>query len=156
MATSGTTIFNPDLSEILEEAYERISLECTTGYDIKTARRSLNLLGLEWANRGINLWTISTATIPLLANTPTYTLPAETIDVLDVVIRTTSGGLSTDLSIGRLSTGDYAAIPTKQSPGRPVQFYVSRQDASSTITMWPVPPDTSYTLVFWYMRRMQD
>lgn len=156
MATSGTAVFNPDISELIEEAYERIGVESTTGYDVRTARRSINLLGLEWANRQIHLFTISSATVPLLAATATYTLPADTIDLLDVVIRTTQGGVNTDLSIGRLSVGDYSAIPTKQSAGRPVQFYVDRQAAAPTVTVWPVPPDTTYTLVYWRMRRIQD
>lgn len=156
MATSGTAVFNPDVSELIEEAYERIGKESTSGYDVRTARRSLNLLGLEWANRQVNLWTINSATIPLLAATATYTLPADTIDLLDVIIRTVNSGVNTDLSIGRLSVGDYAAIPVKASPGRPVQFYVDRQGAAPTVTVWPVPPDTSYTLVYWRMRRIQD
>ena len=156
MATSGTAVFNPDIGELIEEAYERIGVESASGYDVRTARRSINLLGLEWANRQVHLWTISSATVPLLPATATYTLPADTIDLLDVVIRTTLGGVNTDLSIGRLSVGDYSAIPTKQSPGRPVQFYVDRQAAAPTITVWPVPPDTTYTLVYWRMRRIQD
>lgn len=156
MTTSGTATFNPDVGELIEEAFERIGLESTTGYDVRTARRSLNLLGLEWSNRQVNLWTIDSNTVPLLAATPTYTLPADTIDLLDVVIRTTTGGVNTDLAIGRLSLGDYSSIPTKASPGRPVQFYINRQAAAPTITVWPVPPDTSYTLVYWRMRRIQD
>lgn len=156
MATSGTAIFNPDIGEIIEEAYERIGVEVATGYDVRTARRSINLLGLEWANRQVHLFTIDSATISLTPATATYTLPADTIDLLDVVIRTTLGGVNTDLAIGRLSVGDYSAIPTKQSPGRPVQFYVDRQAAAPTVTVWPVPPDTTYTLVYWRMRRIQD
>lgn len=156
MATSGTALFNPDVSELIEEAFERIGGESITGYDVRTARRSLNLLGLEWANRQINLWTISTDSVPLLANTAAYTLPADTIDLLDVVIRTSNSGVNSDQAIGRLSLGDYSAIPTKGSTGRPVQFYVDRQSAAPTITLWPVPPDASYTLVYWRMRRIQD
>ena len=156
MTTSGTAVFNPDVSEIIEEAYERIGLEASTGYEVRTARRSLNLLALEWANRQINLWTIDSNTIPLLAATKTYTLPADTIDLLDVVIRTVSGGTNSDIAIGRLSLGDYSSIPTKDSPGRPVQFYVDRQAAAPIVTVWPVPPDTTYTLVYWRMRRIQD
>ena len=139
MATSGVATFNPDNSEIIEEAYERIGVVDASGYDVRTARRSLNILSLEWSNRGINLWTIDTNTIPLIPNTATYTLPADTIDLLDVVIRTVNNGVNTDLAIGRLSVGDYSAIPTKSSNGRPVQFYVNRQ-AAPTVTVWPVPP----------------
>lgn len=139
MTTSGTALFNPDNSEIIEEAYERLGIDGVSGYDIRTARRSLNILGLEWANRGINLWTIDSSTIPLIPNTKTYTLPADTIDLLDVVIRTVNNGVNTDLAIGRLSVGDYSAIPTKDSNGRPIQYYVNRQAASPTVTIWPVP-----------------
>jgi hypothetical protein len=156
MTTTGTALFSPDVSEIIEESYERCGLEASTGYEVRTARRSLNLLALEWGNRGINLWTIDSNTVPLLAATATYTLPADTIDLLDVVIRTTNAGVTSDIGIGRLSVGEYANIPTKQSPGRPVQFYVDRQAAAPTVTVWPVPPDTAYTLVYWRMRRIQD
>ena len=156
MTTSGTTTFNPDISEIIEEAYERIGVESATGYDVRTARRSLNLLGLEWSNRQVNLWTIESLSVPLVAGTKTYSLPADTVDVLDVVIRTTNAGSNTDLAIGRLSVGDYSAIPTKDTPGRPVQFYMDRQIAAPLITVWPVPADASYTLVYWRMRRIQD
>lgn len=140
MATSGTSVFSPDTSEIIEEAYERIGVTDASGYDVRTARRSLNILGLEWANRQVHLWTIDSNTIPLIPATKTYTLPADTIDLLDVVIRTVNAGLNTDLAIGRLSVGDYSAIPTKDSPGRPVQYYVNRQSAAPTVTVWPVPP----------------
>lgn len=156
MTTSGTSTFNLDLAEAIEEGYERIGIESDTGYDIRTARRSLNLLSLEWANRQVNLWTIEVGTIALLANTATYDLPVDTVDLLDVVIRTTSGGVNSDLAIGRLSVGNYSSIPTKDSTGRPVQFYVNRQAVTPTVTVWPVPPDTSYTLVYWRMRRIQD
>jgi len=156
MTTSGTTTFDPDISEIIEEAYERIGVESATGYDVRTARRSLNLLGLEWSNRQVNLWTIESLSVPLVAGTKTYALPADTVDVLDVVIRTTNAGSNTDLAIGRLSVGDYSAIPTKDTPGRPVQFYMDRQIAAPLITVWPVPADASYTLVYWRMRRIQD
>ena len=156
MATSGKTAFNPDISEIIEEAYERIGVDAIGGYDVRTARRSLNLLGLEWANRQVHLWTIDSDTIPLTTGVGDYPLPMDTVDLLDVMIRTTSGGVSTDAAIGRMSMGDYANIPTKQSTGRPVQYYVDRQSPTPTLYVWPIPPDTSYTLVYWRMRRMQD
>src|SRR5512139_2100701 len=145
MATSGTTTFAPDNAELIEEAYERIGVEVSSGYEVRTARRSLNLLALEWANKGVHLWTIESASIALLPGTKTYTLPADTIDLLDVVIRTVSGGANTDLAIGRLSVGDYSAIPSKDSPGRPVQFYIDRQIAAPTVTVWPVPPASTAT-----------
>lgn len=145
MATSGTAVFDPDVSELIEEAYERIGKEVATGYDIRTARRSLNLLSLEWANRQVHLWTIEAGTAPLLPSTATYTLPADTIDLLDVVIRTTSGTTNTDLAIGRLSLNEYSTIPSKGTTGRPVQFYIDRQRTAPTITVWPVPPATTAT-----------
>lgn len=144
MTTSGTTVFSPDISEIIEEAYERIGITSASGYDVRTARRSLNLLGVEWANRQVELWTIEQVAVPLLPATKTYTLAADTIDLLDVVIRTTQGGFNTDLAIGRLSIGDYSAIPTKDTQGRPVQFYVDRQE-TPTVTVWPIPPATTAT-----------
>jgi len=156
MPTSGTALFNPDIAEIIEEAYERIGVDNPSGYDVRTARRSLNILGLEWANRQVNLWTIDSASIALTAGVATYTLPADTIDLLDVVIRTTVAGVNTDLAIGRLSLGEYSAIPVKAAPGRPVQFYIDRQLAAPTLSVWPVPPDATYTLVYWRMRRIQD
>lgn len=146
MATSGTAIFDPDISELIEESYERLGKESITGYSVRTARRSLNLLSLEWANRGIHLWTIEAGTMPLLPNTATYTLPADTIDLLDVVIRTTLGATTTDLAIGRLSLNEYSTIPSKGTPGRPVQFYIDRQRAAPTVTLWPVPPATTATI----------
>lgn len=145
MATSGTAIFNPDVAELIEESFERIGYEGVTGYDVRTARRSLNLLGLEWANRQVNLWTIESQAVILLPLQATYTLPADTIDLLDVIIRTTTGGTNSDLAIGRLSIGDYSAIPAKATPGRPVQFYIDRQVAAPTVTLWPIPPATTAT-----------
>ena len=146
MATSGTVLFNPDVAEIIEDAYERVGVESASGYDVRTARRSLNLLGLEWANRQVNLWTIESQSIILLPNTKTYTLPGDTIDLLDVIIRTNTTGANSDLAIGRLSVGDYSAIPSKDTTGRPVNFYVDRQ-ITPTVTVWPVPPAT--TAVAW-------
>ena len=145
MTTSGTAIFNPDVAELIEESYERIGYEGVTGYDVRTARRSLNLLSLEWANRQVNLWTIDSATVILLPSQATYTLPADTIDLLDVIIRTTTGGTNSDLAIGRLSVGEYSAIPAKATLGRPVQFYIDRQVAAPTVTLWPVPPTSTAT-----------
>lgn len=160
MTTSGTAVFNPDVSEIIEEAYERIGVDDASGYDVRTARRSLNILSLEWANRQVHLWTINQGTVVLSPSpaSPTYTLPADTIDVLDVVISTTVNNAQTDLAIGRLSLSEYSSIPTKfSSIGRPVNYYVDRQAAAPTITLWPVPDSsTTWTLGYWRMRRMQD
>jgi len=155
MTTSGTSTFNLDIQEIVEEAFERAGLEMRTGYDLRSARRSLNLLSAEWANRGYNLWTVTEYAIPLVAGTATYSLPADTIDTLDHVRRSTVNSVSTDIVVRRLGLSSYAAIPNKMTPGMPVQVYVNRQIAP-TITVWPVPTNSNDQLVVWYMRRMQD
>ena len=156
MTTSGTATFNLDIAEIAEEAFERAGLELRSGYDMRTARRSLNILAAEWSNLGLNLWTVATGSQVLTPGTATYPLPADTIDVIEHVIRTSSGGQNTDLTMQRISVSDYAAIPTKNTPGRPIQIYVNRQ-INPTFTVWPVPDSaTQYTMVYWYLRRMQD
>ena len=155
MATSGTSTFTLDIVEICEEAFEQAGLEMRTGYDLKTARRSLNLLALDWSNRGYNLWTIEQDAIPLLASVGNYLLPADCIDVLEMVVRQTSGNTTTDIAISRIGMKTYATIPVKGTTGRPVQAWVDRQ-TSPQVNVWPLPADSSYTLVFWYMRRIQD
>lgn len=160
MTTSGTATFNLDIAEIVEEAFERAGLELRSGYDMKTARRSLNLLCAEWSNMGLNLWTIATGTITLVPGQATYTVangvPADMIDMIEHVIRTNNSGVNTDITMQRISVSDYAAIPTKSTQGRPLQIYVNRQ-ISPTVTVWPVPDSsTTYTLVYWYLRRIQD
>jgi hypothetical protein len=155
LTTSGTTTFNLEIQEMVEEAYERAGLEMRTGYDLRTARRSLNLLSAEWANRGYNLWTVTEYAIPFVAGTATYGLPADTIDTLDHVRRSMVNTTSTDIVVRRIGQSSYAAIPNKTAPGQPVQVYVNRQIAP-TITVWPVPTNTNEQLVVWYMRRMQD
>jgi len=158
MTTSGTAVFNLDLSELIEEAFERVGSELRTGYDLRTARRSLNLLFADWANRGINMWTIEQGSIPLVAGTATYNLPTDTVDLIEHVIRTGAGNASTqaDLTISRISVSTYATIPNKLQQARPIQLYIDRQ-IQPTVTVWPVP-DTSqpYTLIYWRLRRIQD
>jgi hypothetical protein len=157
MSLSGTTSFNLDLAEILEEAAERCGMELRTGYAFKTARRSLSLLLLDFANKGINLWTVQEGTIPLVSGTATYNLPTDTVDLIEHVIRTGTGTSQSDLSISRISVSTYATIPSKTNAGRPVQCYINRQSPTPTITLWPVPDDSqSYTLVYWRLRRLQD
>jgi hypothetical protein len=159
MATSGTTAFNLDLTECVEEAFERCGAELRTGYDLKTARRSLNLLFADWANRGVNLWTVEQGSITLVAGTATYNLPADTVDLLEHVIRTGAGVASTqaDLNITRISVSTYATIPNKLTQARPIQVYINRQSPIPTITVWPVPDSgTTYTFVYWRLRRIQD
>ena len=156
MATSGTATFNPEIVEIVEEAYERCGLELRSGYDLKTARRSLDIMAAEWSNKGINLWTVEPGTLSLTTGTATYTLPADTIDLLETVIRTGSGSNQQDLSINRISVSTYATIPNKNNQGRPIQIYVDRQ-ATPKVSVWPTPDSsTTYTLAYWRLRRIED
>jgi hypothetical protein len=157
MTTSGTTDFTLDFTEIAEEAFERAGREMRSGYDLRTARRSMNLLLIEWQNRGINLFTVEQGTISLVAGTATYNLPADTIDLLEHVVRTGSGSNQQDLSISRISVSTYATIPNKTATGRPIQIWIERLRDNPKATVWPVP-DTAqpYTLVYWRLRRIQD
>ena len=134
--TSGVAAFNLDLSEIVEEAFERAGSELRTGYDLKTARRSLNLLFADWANRGVNMWTFEQQTISLVAGQPTYALPDDTVDVLDHVIRTQANQPSNqaDLTITRISMPTYATIPNKLTQGRPIQVWIQRLTANTAPT----------------------
>ena len=156
MATSGTTAFEMDFTEIAEEAWERAGREMRSGYDLRTARRSMNLMTIEWQNRGINMWTIDSGTISVTAGTAQYDLPADTIDLLDHVIRTNAGNATTqsDLTISRIGVSTYASIPNKLTTGRPIQVFIERL-LTPRINLWPVP-DTSYTFVYFRMRRIQD
>jgi len=156
MATTGTTNFNLDLNQLVEEAFERCGAELRTGYDLRTARRSLNLLTIEWANRGINLWTIEQGAIALVQGTATYNLPTDTIDLLDFVVRTGTGTGQQDISISRIAVPTYATIPNKNAQGRPIQVYVDRQAEIPTITVWPVPDNTTYTFQYWKLKRIDD
>jgi len=156
--TSGTSTFNLDLTELVEEAFERAGSEMRTGYDLRTARRSLNLLFADWANRGVNMWTFEQGTIPLVQGTATYNLPTDTVDLLEQVIRTNAGNTSTqvDLTITRISVSTYATIPNKLQQARPIQVWIERLN-TPTITVWPVPDGSqSYQFVYWRMRRIQD
>lgn len=158
MTTSGTAAFNLDLNEIVEEAFERCGSELRTGYDLRTARRSLNLLFADWANRGVNLWTLDSGTIPLIQGTATYNLPADTVDLLEHVIRTGSGNASTqiDVTITRISNSTYSSIPNKLQQARPIQVWVNRQ-ITPQITVWPTPDQTGvYQFIYWRLRRIQD
>ena len=158
MTTSGTSTFSLDFPELVEEAFERAGSELRTGYDLKTARRSMNLLLASWANIGINLWTIDSGTIPLVAGTATYVLPADTVDLIDHVIRTGAGNVSTqaDLTCTRISSSTYATLPNKLTQARPLQIWIQRLEAPQ-ITLWPVPDNAqTYSLVYWRLRRLQD
>ena len=159
MAVSGTTAFNLDLTEVVEEAFERAGSEMRTGYDLRTARRSLNLLFADWANRGLNMWTFEQGTITLVPGTATYNLPADTVDLMEHVIRTGAGNVSTqaDLTITRISVSTYATIPNKLQQARPIQVWIERRQEIPTITVWPVPDNSqTYTFVYWRLRRIDD
>lgn len=172
--TTSTTSFNPTLNELMEEAFERCGKELRTGYDFRTARRSLNFLITEWANRGINLWTIEQGQIPLVQGTVTYDLPNDTVDLLEHVIRTQPGqiGNQTDINISRISISTYSTIPNKLTQGRPIQVWVNRRSGQTTdavgatpaypqINVWPSPDQGTtqspyYYFVYWRLRRIVD
>ena len=159
MSTSGTTTFNPDVNEYIEEAFERCGAELRSGYDFRTARRSLNLMFADWANRGINMWTIEQGTQTLTQGTATYTLPADTVDLIEHVIRTGAGNASTqaDLQITRISVSTYSSIPNKLQQARPIQVWINRQQPAPQFTVWPIPDGSqTYQFVYWRMRRIQD
>jgi hypothetical protein len=133
--TTGLTSFNLDLNEIMEEAYERAGLEIRTGYEFRTARRSLNMLTIEWANRGINLWTVEQGQIVMNTGQAIYPYPTDTIDLLDQVIRTQANGLNqTDINISRISEPTYSTIPNKLAQGRPIQVWINRQTGATNNT----------------------
>jgi hypothetical protein len=132
MTTSSTTAFNLDLNDLIEEAFERCGLELRTGYDFKTARRSLNLLTVEWANRGINLWTVEQGQITMNTGQATYALPNDTIDLLDQTIRQNNGTQNQiDINISRISEPTYMTIPNKLTQGRPIQVWINRQSGQT-------------------------
>ena len=155
MTTSSTTAFNLDLNDLVEEAFERCGKELRTGYDLRTARRSLNLLTIEWANRGLNLWTIEQGQIPININAGqiTYPLPIDTIDLMDQVIRQGTGQNQIDININRISESTYSSIPTKNAYGRPIQVWIDRQGgttnavASTTISADISASDTTINVV---------
>jgi len=151
--TTGTTLFNLDLNDLVEEAFERCGSELRTGYDFRTARRSLNLLTVEWANRGINMWTIEQGTINLNQGQNTYALPTDTIDLLEHQIRTqaNSAANQTDITISRISVSTYATIPNKLAQGRPIQVWIQRMSGQSNDSAYQLAgaissTDTTLTL----------
>ena len=181
MTTSGTSSFNLDLNDLVEEAFERCGSELRTGYDLRTARRSLNLLTIEWANRGINMWTIEQGSIDLIQGVNTYDLPIDTIDLLEQQIRTNSGQQNnqTDITISRISVSTYSTIPNKLAQGRPIQVWIQRMSGAKyplpgpngtdsvtgidapKVTVWPTPDQGTaenpyYKFIYWRLRRIQD
>jgi hypothetical protein len=151
MTTSGSRDFNLDVGEMIEEAYERCGLEVRTGYDAKTARRSLNLMFADWANRGLNLWTVNQATITLTQGQEQETLTPDVVDLLEVVLRRDG----TDYELDRISRGDYLTMPNKTVQGRPSQYYFDRQ-ITPVINLWSVPENSTDQLVYYYVRRIED
>jgi hypothetical protein len=135
MATTGTTAFNLDVNDLIEEAFERVGKELRTGYDFKTARRSLNLLTIEWANRGINLWTVEQGVIPMVTGQAMYPYPADTIDLMDMVIRQNNGTSNQqDINISRIAEPTYMSLPNKLAQGRPIQVYINRQSGQENLS----------------------
>jgi len=160
MAVSGTKSFEPDVAEYIEEAFERCGIELRTGYDLRTATRSLNLMLAEWANRGLNQWTIKQNAIPMLTGTITYNLdPTDStaaIDVLDVFVREEFQGTNTDIPLSRMSRAEYSHLATKTTTGKPNQFFVDKQ-LFPTVTVWPQPvKNSTYTLYVNVLTRMDD
>jgi len=151
MATSNSRDFDLDVAEIIEEAYERCGLEVRTGYDARTARRSMNLMFADWANRGVNLWTVRQATTTLTAGQATVTLGADVVDLLEVVIRRSN----TDFTMSKISRSNYLSQPSKTTEGRPSQYFFNRQ-ISPEITLWPTPENSTDQLVYYYVRRIED
>jgi len=160
MATSGTHTFTLDLSDTFEEAFERFGEQLRTGYDYRTARRSLNLLMLEWQNRGLNLWTVKNDQQTLTAGVGDYALPAERLDVVEVTLRTNDGQATTqsDINMRRISVSNWARINNKLLTGRPNQYHVHRAPTGIiTLKLWPVPDSyTPYRLDYWYIERIED
>ncbi len=157
MSTSGISTFDLDLTEIVEEAFERAGVEARTGYHFRTARRSLDLMMIDWQNRGLNLWTIDQQTTTLTADTATVTLAAGTVDTIEHMIRTGTGSSQADYNLNRISVSHWANITNKLITGRPLEVWWDKQVGSTVVgNLWPIPNDGSYTLVYWRLRRIED
>ena len=155
MSLSGSTNFEPNVTEFIEEAFERCGLELRTGYDLKTARRSINLMLAEWANRGLNQWTIEEGTQTVTQGTNSYTLNSNIIDVLDVVLRRTVNTTQTDISMNRLSRSEFLNIPNKTTQARPSQFFLEKSN-TPILKVYPAPENSTDILVFNKLVRMDD
>ena len=155
MATSNSTNFEPDVTEFVEEAFERCGLELRTGYDLKTAKRSINLMLAEWANRGLNQWTIEQATQTVTKGTNQYTLDSNVIDILDCSLRRNTDGTNLDLQMTKISRSEFLNIPTKSTQARPNQFFLDKQ-VSPVLNIWPTPENSTDVLVFNKLVRMDD
>jgi len=156
MATSGTYTFNLDLGQIMEEAYERCNIEMRTGFDYRTARRSLDLLMLEWQNRGLSLWTVKDTSVALTPGTGAYTLTPEKLDIVEAFMRTNAGSTTkqSDLTMQRISIAQYSHQTNKLLQGRPIQYWVERAPSGITVNVWPIPDSSqTWTLGYYYMER---
>ena len=159
MATSGTTTFNLDLSDIIEEAYELCGLELRSGYEYKTARRALDLLFLEWQNRGLNLFSVEEATQTLTEGTSDYTLDSNVLDIIEAFIRTNASDVNkqVDQTLRRISVSEYAHIANKLNKGKPSLFYFDRNISTPTVKLWSSPDgNETYTLVYFYVKKIED
>jgi len=158
VAVSGTYAFNLDISDAIEEAFERAGLELRSGYDYRTARRSINLLMLEWQNRGLNLWTVKEGTQTITAGTSAYALDAEVFDIIEAFIRTNAGSTASqqDQTLTRISISQYAHLSNKLTQSKPLQYQIDKAPSQITVNLWPVPDSTSYSLVYYYLERIDD
>lgn len=156
MTTSGTSVFDLQFDDLIAEAYERCGIEVRAGYDMRTALRSLNLIFAEWANRGLNLWTIEQRQVVLVAGTNTYTLPDDTVDALSAVIRTGTGSAQQDITIDRIGRAEYLHVPNKNTQSRPAQYYIERT-VPAKLYLYPTPDSTqAWTFRYYAIRRIQD
>lgn len=156
MTTSGTAAFDLQFDDLITEAFERCGLQTRTGYDMRTARISLNLLFAEWANRGLNLWTIEQRQVTMVYGQPEYTLPSDTVNVLSAVIRTGTGQNQQDITIDRISQNEYLHLPDKNTQSRPAQYYVQRT-VPAKLFVYPAPDNTqTYIFRYYAVRRIQD
>ena len=156
---TSTYTFSLDLGDVMEEAFERAGSELKSGYDYRTARRSLDLMFLEWQNRGVNLWTVKEGTQSLTSGTARYTLDAKILDIVEAFIRTDAGDTSsqTDQSLTRISVKQFANLTNKLDSAKPLQYWFERSDSANSINLWPVPDSQeTYTLVYYYIERIAD
>ena len=159
MATSGTFAFDLDLGEAIEESFENAGLELRSGYDDKTARRSIDLMMLEWQNRGLNLWTVKFATQTLTAGTNAYTLDGKIFDIVEAFIRTDAGNTNSqfDQSLTRISISQYSHLSNKLNEAKPLQYFVERTPDGIVINLWPTPDSQdTYVFGYYYMERIED
>ena len=155
MALSGSTNFEPNVTEFIEEAFERCGIELRTGYDLRTAKRSINIMLAEWANRGLNQWTIEQTTQTVTEGTNSYSLNSNVIDILDMVVRRTTNSVKTDTNMSRISRSEYLNIPNKDTKARPNQFFFDKQ-TTPAIKVYPTPENSTDILVFNKLVRMDD